>query len=215
MASTTGVGRRMMRSILPRFTVARDPSALLPRLGRGSRFTTPTWTRARTGFLVLNARRHQRRTTAPGLCGTQRGRPASVSDAFAIGGQCLATIHHSPGHAGRGKQGESFPPQHPAPAGRHDQHFIGEDNYEPNNYGTTAALLQEMGSLFARVPGGSLSDECRCSANTSWTNAWQWSPAIPEFIRVATNANTRLFVTVNHGSGRTESAADWVGLWQW
>ena len=87
---------------------------------------------------------------------------------------------------------------------------IWDDNYEPNNYGTTASLLQEMGSLFVRLPGGSASDEYHWSSNTSWTNSWQWPTSFPEFIRVATNANTQAFVTVNYGSGSPQEAAAWV-----
>ncbi len=87
---------------------------------------------------------------------------------------------------------------------------IWDDNYEPNNYATTASLLQEMGSLFVRLPGGSLSDEYHWSANTSWTNTWQWQTSFPEFIRVATNAITQLFVTVNYGSGSPQETAAWV-----
>lgn len=87
---------------------------------------------------------------------------------------------------------------------------IWDGHYEPNNYVTTVALLQEMGSRFVRVPGGSLSDEYHWSANTSWTNTWQWQTSFPEFIRVATNANTQVFVTVNYGSGSPQEAAAWV-----
>ncbi len=87
---------------------------------------------------------------------------------------------------------------------------IWDGNYEPNNYATTAALLQEMGCLFVRVPGGSLSDEYHWSLNTTWTNTWQWQTSFPEFIRVVTNANTQVFVTVNYGSGTPQEAAAWV-----
>lgn len=87
---------------------------------------------------------------------------------------------------------------------------IWDGNYEPASYATTAALLQEMGCRFVRLPGGSLSDEYHWSANTSWTNTWQWQTSFPEFIRVATNANTQVFATVNYGSGSPEEAAAWV-----
>lgn len=82
--------------------------------------------------------------------------------------------------------------------------------YEPASYATTAALLQEMGTRFVRVPGGSLSDEYHWSSNTTLSNTWQWSTSFPEFVRVATNANTELFVTVNYGSGSPQEAAAWV-----
>ena len=87
---------------------------------------------------------------------------------------------------------------------------IWDGYYDPPNDTTTTALLQEMGSLCVRVPGGSLSDEYIWSANTSWTNTWQWQTSFPEFIRVATNASTQLFVTVNYGSGSPQEAAAWV-----
>ncbi len=87
---------------------------------------------------------------------------------------------------------------------------IWDGNYEPASYATTAGLLQEMGTRFVRVPGGSLSDEYHWSANTSWTNTWQWQTSFPEFIRVATNASTQVMVTVNYGSGSPQEAAAWV-----
>ena len=87
---------------------------------------------------------------------------------------------------------------------------IWDGNYEPNSYATTAALLQEMGNLFVRVPGGSLSDEYHWSSNTTLSNTWQWQTSFPEFMRVATNANSQVLVTVNYGSGSPQEAAAWV-----
>jgi len=87
---------------------------------------------------------------------------------------------------------------------------IWDGNYEPGNYATTASLLTEMGCLTVRLPGGSLSDEYHFSSNTSWTNTWQWQTSFPEFMRVATNINAQLFVTVNYGSGSPQEAAAWV-----
>jgi hypothetical protein len=87
---------------------------------------------------------------------------------------------------------------------------IWDGYYDPPNHTTTAALLNEMGCLTVRVPGGSLSDEYHWSSNTSWTNTWQWQSSFPEFMRVATNANADVFVTVNYGSGTPQEAAAWV-----
>lgn len=87
---------------------------------------------------------------------------------------------------------------------------IWDNNYEPASYATTAALVQEMGCQFVRLPGGSLSDEYHWSSNTSWTNTWQWQTSFPEFMRVATNAQTQVMVTVNYGSGSAQEAMAWV-----
>ena len=87
---------------------------------------------------------------------------------------------------------------------------VWDGNYEPDSYATTAALLQEMGSLFVRVPGGSLSDEYHWGSNTTLSNTWAWQTSFPEFMRVATNASAQVFVTVNYGSGSPQEAAAWV-----
>lgn len=87
---------------------------------------------------------------------------------------------------------------------------IWDVNYEPASYAATAALLQEMGCRFVRLPGGSLSDEYHWSSNTTWTNTWQWSTSFPEFMRAITNAGAQVMVTVNHGSGSPQEAAAWV-----
>jgi hypothetical protein len=87
---------------------------------------------------------------------------------------------------------------------------IWDGTYEPNNYATTAALLNEMGCTTVRMPGGSLSDEYHWSSNTTLSNAWQWQTSFAEFMRVATNVNAQAFVTVNYGSGSPQEAAAWV-----
>lgn len=87
---------------------------------------------------------------------------------------------------------------------------IWDGNYDPPNHTTTAALLNEMGCLTVRMPGGSLSDEYHWSSNTTLSNTWQWQTSFPEFMRVATNANAQAFVTVNYGSGSPQEAAAWV-----
>ena len=79
----------------------------------------------------------------------------------------------------------------------------------PSNF-TTAALLQEMGLRCVRVPGGSGSDEYHWASNTKLSETWQWQASFPEMMRVATNINAQVFVTVNHGSGSPQEAAAWV-----
>ena len=81
-------------------------------------------------------------------------------------------------------------------------------DYPSNN--VTAALLQEMGCLCVRVPGGSASDEYHWASNTKLAETWQWQASFPEMIRVATNVDAQVFVTVNHGSGSPQEAAAWV-----
>lgn len=87
---------------------------------------------------------------------------------------------------------------------------IWDGNYDPPYHTTTTALLQEIGCPYVRLPGGSLSDEYHWSSNTSWTNTWQWQTSFPEFMRVVTNANAQVILTVNHGSGSVQEAAAWV-----
>lgn len=87
---------------------------------------------------------------------------------------------------------------------------IWDGNYVPPNHTTTAALLNEMGCLTVRMPGGSLSDEYHWDSNTTLSNTWQWQTSFAEFMRVATNANAQAFMTVNYGSGSPQEAAAWV-----
>lgn len=87
---------------------------------------------------------------------------------------------------------------------------VWDGNYDPPNHTTTVALLQEIGCPYVRLPGGSLSDEYHWSSNTSWTNTWQWQTSFPDFMRVVTNANAQVILTVNHGSGSPQEAAAWV-----
>jgi alpha-N-arabinofuranosidase len=87
---------------------------------------------------------------------------------------------------------------------------VWDGNFDPPNHTTTIALLQEMGCLTARLPGGSLSDEYHFTSNTSWTNTWQWQTSFPKFMRVVTNVGAQVFVTVNYGSGSPQEAAAWV-----
>lgn len=85
------------------------------------------------------------------------------------------------------------------------------DNYfDPPNHTTTISLLQEMGCLTVRVPGGSLSDQYHWASNTTLTNTWQWQASFGEMVRVATNVGAQAFVTVNYGSGTPQEAAGWV-----
>ena len=87
---------------------------------------------------------------------------------------------------------------------------IWDGNYDAPNDTTTAALLNEMGCLTVRLPGGSLSDEYHWDSNTTLSNTWPWQTSFAEFMRVATNVNAEAFVTVNYGSGSPQEAAAWV-----
>lgn len=82
---------------------------------------------------------------------------------------------------------------------------IWDSYYDPPNHATTISLLQEMGSLTVRMPGGSTSDAYHWSANPP-----SWQASFPEFMRVATNTAAQMFVTVNYGSGTPQEAAAWV-----
>lgn len=65
----------------------------------------------------------------------------------------------------------------------------------------TIPLLQEMGCLALRWPGGSTSD----------TYHWAKDPTgNATFRNVATNIGARVFTTVNYGSGTAKEAAAWV-----
>jgi len=74
----------------------------------------------------------------------------------------------------------------------------------------TVSLLEEMGALVLRFPGGSASDEYHWAANRSGTNTWSWATSFSGFARVATNAGAQAFITVNYGTGTAEEAANWV-----
>ncbi|MCX8091064.1 MAG: alpha-L-arabinofuranosidase [Verrucomicrobiae bacterium] len=82
--------------------------------------------------------------------------------------------------------------------------------FDPPHHATTLGLLQEMGALVVRMPGGSLSDEYNWASNTSRTNTWQWQASFPDMVRVTTNLGAQAFVTVNYGSGSPQQAAAWV-----
>src|SRR5207245_2014995 len=58
------------------------------------------------------------------------------------------------------------------------------------NYDTpqTVSLLNELGTRFIRLPGGSLSDEYNWPQNTTLANTWQWVTSFGNFIHVITNA---------------------------
>jgi len=82
---------------------------------------------------------------------------------------------------------------------------IWDNYYETASYGTTISLLQEMGCLTVRMPGGSTSDGYHWSLNPP-----SWQASFAEFMRVATNTASQMFVTVNYGSGTPQEAAAWV-----
>lgn len=96
-----------------------------------------------------------------------------------------------------------------------ERHFavnlaVWDYHYDPPEDTNTTALLREMGSTAARMPGGSLSDDYHFASNKTGTNTWQWGTSFPDFMRVCTNANLSAMVTVNYGSGSPEEAAAWV-----
>jgi hypothetical protein len=74
----------------------------------------------------------------------------------------------------------------------------------------TVSLLEEMGTLVLRFPGGSISDEYHWASNTSLTYTWTWATSFDMFARTATNAGAQAFITVNYGSGTADEAANWV-----
>jgi hypothetical protein len=74
----------------------------------------------------------------------------------------------------------------------------------------TVSLLEEMGTLVLRFPGGSISDQYDWASNTTGTNTWAWATSFGMFARVATNAGAQAVITVNYGSGTAQEAADWV-----
>jgi alpha-L-arabinofuranosidase len=74
----------------------------------------------------------------------------------------------------------------------------------------TTSLLEEMGALVLRFPGGSLSDEYHWASNQSGSNTWTWATSFDKFAPVATNLGAQVYITVNYGSGTPEEAAGWV-----
>ena len=74
----------------------------------------------------------------------------------------------------------------------------------------TVSLLEEMGALVLRFPGGSASDEYHWASNTSGTNTWAWATPFSGFARVAANAGAQACITVNYGTGTADEAANWV-----
>jgi hypothetical protein len=74
----------------------------------------------------------------------------------------------------------------------------------------TLSLLQEMGALALRFPGGSLADEYHWQSDTSGTNTWQWATSFDHFAHLATNLGAQVFLTANYGTGTPAEAAAWV-----
>src|SRR6266567_424473 len=74
----------------------------------------------------------------------------------------------------------------------------------------TVSLLNEMGCLALRFPGGSLSDEYHWASNTTLGNTWQWATSFAKFVHVATNVGAQAFITANYGTGTATEAAGWV-----
>jgi alpha-L-arabinofuranosidase len=75
---------------------------------------------------------------------------------------------------------------------------------------TTINLLDEMGNLALRFPGGSLSDDYHWATNTTDSNTWQWATSFTQFAQVATATGAQVFITANYGSGTPAEAAAWV-----
>ena len=73
---------------------------------------------------------------------------------------------------------------------------------------STSNVLQEMGVLALRFPGGSTADQYH------WVNSKVNNTLEPtkfsNFIHVATNMGAQAFITVNYGSGTSNEAAAWV-----
>ncbi|MEO6006108.1 MAG: fibronectin type III domain-containing protein [Opitutus sp.] len=71
-------------------------------------------------------------------------------------------------------------------------------------------LLQAIDIRALRFPGGSLSDEYHWKTNTTLSNTWTWSFNFDTFATAAVALNTRVFITVNYGTGTVQEAVDWV-----
>ena len=74
----------------------------------------------------------------------------------------------------------------------------------------TASLLNEMGTLALRFPGGSASDEYHWATGRSLTNTWSWGTSFANFAHLATNIHAQAIITVNYGTGTPAEAAAWV-----
>ncbi|MCL5098130.1 MAG: hypothetical protein M1608_11515, partial [Candidatus Omnitrophica bacterium] len=74
----------------------------------------------------------------------------------------------------------------------------------------TVFALRELDARALRFPGGSLSDDYHWASNRSGANGRTWPTSFSNFAHVATNIHTRVFITVNYGSGTPEEAAAWV-----
>ena len=75
---------------------------------------------------------------------------------------------------------------------------------------TTISLLTAMGNQALRFPGGSLSDDYHWATNTTDSNTWQWATSFPDFAHVAAAVGSKVFITVNYGSGTPAEAGAWV-----
>ena len=87
---------------------------------------------------------------------------------------------------------------------------VWDSNLASPNQDVSSRLLQEMGCLVVRMPGGSLSDEYHWATGRSYTNTWQWGTSFADMVHVATNAGAQAFIVVNYGSGTADEAAAWV-----
>jgi hypothetical protein len=75
----------------------------------------------------------------------------------------------------------------------------------------TSALLQEMGTMLLRFPGGSMSDTYHWPSNYIVGSSWEgWPTAFTNFAHIATNVGAQAIITANYGTGSAGEAAAWV-----
>jgi hypothetical protein len=70
--------------------------------------------------------------------------------------------------------------------------------------------LKQSGCTTLRYPGGSLADQYNWATGESIGHDNAWSTAFADFMRLATNLGTQVFITVNYGTGTSNEAAAWV-----
>jgi alpha-L-arabinofuranosidase len=75
----------------------------------------------------------------------------------------------------------------------------------------TLSLLVEMGCRTLRFPGGSFADLYHWPSNYVVGSSWEgWPTTFPNFMHIATNLGTAVFITANYGTGTADEAAGWV-----
>jgi hypothetical protein len=78
------------------------------------------------------------------------------------------------------------------------------------NTAATSNELKEIGCTTLRFPGGSLADEYHWATGVSGAKKSQWRTSFADFIQIATNLSSTVFITVNYGTGTSDEAAAWV-----